>query len=264
MGEHGILEMEASPQVFHLVVLVPETVRVTIAQKDVGTTLGEYTSLIQKEGYGGHVLYRPTHPIQVKRVGKNVWTSWHQENPNRVDCWHLGENGELQLFQIGVITHDDGETFRILGEPRWKGQLFQSATGYAPKAEDPKWGPLGPSRYPIFVDPGFQWLLSGARLPLWEGRNEEIDLPLSKVPPGKFARISWYVSFGGQSGQGIAILADGSSAWVHGSDIQEDPDPDGIKRLYHNELVSFVGEPRQWGTKKDAPPKLVEVRRVRV
>lgn len=265
VGEHGILEIpgEVTPRFFHLVVLVPREARVTFAQKDVGTELGEYDSLIQKEGRNGHVLYRPAHPIEVKRVGKNVWTSWHQQNPNRVDCWYLGETGELQLFQIGVITHDDGKTFRLLGEPRWGGQLFRSSTGYIPKPGKLKWGPLGTSRYPIFVDHGFQWLLSGATLPTWNGRAEEVDLPLSEIPPGNHARVDWYVPFAGQTGQGIAKLRNGGSAWVHGSDVQEDPDPDGIKRVFHNELVSFEGEPQQWGTKKDAPPKLVGVRRVR-
>jgi hypothetical protein len=199
----------------------------------------------------------------VKRVGKNVWTSWHQEHPNRVDCWCLGKSGELQLFQIGVITHDDGVTFRLLGEPRWKGQLFRKPTGYAPKPEGSKWGPLGPSRLPIFVDHGFQWLLSGATLPEWNGKEGELDPPLGNIPSENHARVNWYVPFGGQTGQGIAILQDGSSAWVHGIDVLDPADIDGIKRLYHNELVSFEGRPQQWGTKKDAPPKIVGVRHAR-
>lgn len=265
IGGHGVLSIPdgEKPGAFQLRLLVPETARITFAQKDVGRELGEYTGLNQVGILGNDTVYRLPYPIKVERIGGNVWTSWHREHPNRVDCWYLGETGELQLFQIGIITHDDGKTFRLLGEPRWKGQLFRSSTGYAHKPADPKWGALGVSRYPIFGEHGFQWLLSTARLAEWKGRDEEIDPPLAEVPSGNYARVQWYIPFAGQTGQGIAILPDGNSCWVHGADIQEAPDPDGIKRLYHGELVSFKGPPQKWGTKQGAPPKLVGVRRAR-
>ena len=58
--------------------------------------------------------------------------------------------------------------------------------------------------------------------------------------PEDAARINWYSPFGGQTGQGIAILRDGSSAWVHGRDILDEPDKD-VQRLYFNDLIKFAG-----------------------
>ena len=124
--EHGILDIPemANPSSFSIKILVPKSARIAICQKDVGTTHGEYDSLNQEE-IEGFVVYTPKNPFQVRRERNNTWVLWHQDTPNRVDCWYLGKTGELELFQIGVITHDNGKTFRLLGEHRWKGKLFQ-------------------------------------------------------------------------------------------------------------------------------------------
>lgn len=261
--EHGILDIPemTNPSSFSIKILVPNSARIAICQKDIGTTHGEYGSLDQEE-IEGFVVYTPKNPFQVRRERNKTWVLWHQDTPNRVDCWYLGETGELELFQIGVITHDNGEPFRLLGEHRWKGKLFEGATGYAAKPESPKWGELGPSRQAIFIEYGFQYLLGSTDLNTWNGTQEELEPPLGEIPSKQHARISWYVPFAGRNGQGIATLQDGNSAWVHGADILNPPDTDGIKRLFHGDLISFVGAPEKWGTKEGAPPKLSEVTRV--
>lgn len=265
--DQGILSIPdgLKPSGFNLVLLVPDE-RFVIVQKNVGHKGGAYHqyALSQNTNNGNGVqtwiLYDP---IQVMRVGGNVWTAWHQQKPNRVDVWRLEKDGLLELVQVGIITHDDGTTFRILGEPRWRGKLFRSnGLGYVGKPENQKWGPLSPkgTRDGIFGNAEFQRLCDTATIPEWNGSNDELEIPLLPVPGPGLARVEWYIPFAGQTGQGIAILQDGSPAWVHGANIQKDPDPDGIKRLWRNDLISYTGMPEKWGTKKGSPPKIVGVR----
>ena len=52
---------------------------------------------------------------------------------------------------------------------------------------------------------------------------------MDEIPEG-YARVQWFKTFGGQKGQGIAIMPSGESIWIHGNDLQVEPDADGIKR----------------------------------
>ncbi|MDO8655225.1 MAG: hypothetical protein Q7R48_02245 [bacterium] len=268
IGEHGVLTIPQGiiPSGFRLVLTYPYGMRIVIAQKNVGEEDGEYHRLILSQSQlfdseAGTTVWAMREPIEVKRESKNVWTSWHQQKPNRVDCFLLDEQGGLLLFQIGVITHDSGQTFRLLGEPRWDGRLFTSPQGLVARPSHPTWGPFGDTRRGIFEDGDFKTLLQDTRLAEWRGRIEDIDPPLSPIPNGR-ARVQWYIPFAGQTGQGIVILHDGSSAWIHGLDIEEPCEADEIKRVYRNELVAFRGRINNWGSKK-GPPKLLRVRRVR-
>jgi len=197
------------------------------------------------------------------RKGPNVWTSWHQDNSNRVDCWQLLVDGTLALFQIGVITHDDGRTWRLHGERRWRGKLFRSGDELVAAPDDWKWGPFKTWEQ-IFNYPAFKKLSQEAQLQEWIGSPEGLNPPLEQVPDIGLGVVEWYVPFAGQTGQGIVNLHpnQGTKAWVHGIDIQEEPDPDGVKRLVRGDIVAFEGEPQKWGKKEGAPPKIVKVTKV--
>jgi len=228
-------------------------------------------------GYHGHALFRlgkpddelvewvMYDPIPVSRAGENVWTGWKSAKPNRIDCWRVEENGHVDLFQVGVVTHDNGQTWRLPGEYRWRGQMFRDGKRVVGRPDDPKWGSFDVRRT-ILDNPDFRKLLEGAVLRPWAGKPEELDPPLDPVPGPDSARIDWYTLFGGQTGHGIAFIANCKAcqttdrdcgdwcrycrnlpygqcvAWVHGSEVMVDPlPPDGIKRLERNNLVSYAG-----------------------
>jgi len=268
IGEHGVLAIPTGlkPAGFHLVLVVPQEARMVLVHRNIAQDKGAYHrhALAQlggdsSEGFTTWVMHDP---IQVMRVGQNVWTVWHGVKPNRVDCWTLENDGCCTLFQVGVITHDDGLTFRLLSRWGWSGQLFQDQQrGIVGKPNDPEWGSFD-ARRPILDDPGFKKLLEETTLQPWTGTPEELDPSLDPVPSPGHARLQWYSPFAGQTGQGPAVLYDGSAAWVHGMDVRDPPDPDGIKRLYRNNLVSYAGTHTNWGTKKEGPPKLLCVKRV--
>lgn len=271
ISEHGMLviPLELQPSGFHLALSIEREARVVIAQKNVGQDKGGYFrhSLAQFGESDGVITWVMHDPIQVMRAGGNVWTDWHAVNPNRVDCWCLDRNGHLRLIQIGVITHDDGQTFRLLKESRWVGKILRGPDGeLVAKPDDQEYGALlwnpGESRAAIRGHPEFQQLLETAIIAPWNDSSEELNPPLGLIPEGDYARMDWYIPFAGQKGQGIAKLRDGSSAWVHGQDLATPADEDGIVRLYHNDLLSFVGLQKSWG-KKEGPPKLLGVKRVR-
>lgn len=273
IGEHGILAIPKGlqPAGFHLVIYVPKQARLVIVQKNIGQDKGGYfrhaLAQLGTTETDDLITWAMYDPIQVMRQGSNVWTSWHSEKPNRVDCWMLGEDGQAGLFQVGVITHDDGQTFRLLGERRWQGQVFKTANGeLVARPNEPKWGALGwnkeESRAAIREHPDFQALLASANLSPWNGSPKELYPPLGLVPPGNFARVDWYIPFAGQKGQGIAKDQAGNPLWVLGQDLLVEPDTDGIKRVFHGDLVSFTGIHQNWGTKREGPPKLLRVQKV--
>ena len=181
IGEHGVLDIpsEVKPNGFHLVLYVLREARVVIAQKNVSQDKGDYHShalaqLGDAEDFKTWVMHDA---IKVKRVGKDVWTNWHSVKPNRIDCWQVEKDGRLVLTQIGVITTDNGKTFRLLGEPRWQGMILKTPAGeLVAKPDESRWGPLlwneGESRYGIREHPKFKEWLADAELGSW-GRPRE-------------------------------------------------------------------------------------------
>jgi len=264
IGERGVLTIPEgiTPNAFCLILHAEEGARLVFAQKNIGQDKGGYNGLFP-EGIVEGQIFSP--PIQVMRQGENVWTLWHNQQPNRMDCWLMGTDGRLELFQVGIITHDDGRTFQLLGEQRWQGQIFKGPSELAAKPDSPKWGPLlwnkGESRAGIRQNVEFQQLLASARLACWNGSPEELNPPLGPIPDGSFARVDWYIPFAGQKGQGIAKDHKGTSYWIHGQDLGIQPDADGIRRLRHNDLISYVLIHQNWGT-KPGPSKLLGVRKV--
>ena len=273
IGEHGRLTIPSGlqPSGFHLVLFTEKGSRTVIVQKNVGKENGGYFrhALAQIGRQEDEmVIWMMYDPINVMRPGDGkVWTDWHAVKPNRVDCWHVAKDGMLQLWQTGVITHDNGRTFQLLVEPRWQGQILKTSNGeLVAKPNNEKWGALlwnpNESRAAIREYPGFQHILADAEIASWNGSPEELNPPLGPIPVGDYARADWYIPFAGQNGQGIAKLRDGSPVWVHGQDLAVPADEDGIVRLYHNDLLTFVGINKNWGTKKDSPPKLLGVRKI--
>jgi len=266
IGDYGILAIPTgmTPNAFCLILHAEEKARVVFAQKNVGQDMGGYNDSFSKIEIVGTQVFSP--PIQVMRAGENVWTLWHSEKPNRMDCWTVENDGRLELFQIGVITHNDGQTFQLLGELRWQGQILKGPAGkLVAKPSNPKWGPLlwneGESRAGIRENPDFQDLLANADLLLWKGSPEELNPPLSPIPSGNFARVDWYIPFAHQKGGGIAKDEKGASYVVHGQDVGSPPDADGIRRLWHNDLISYILVHENWGTKK-GQPKLLGIKMV--
>lgn len=265
VDERGILlvPQDARPAGFHLMVLVKKDARTVVVQKNVGQKGGDYHTkfLSQLSSIGNFEVIGMEDPIEVVRAGRNVWTAWHKDKPNRVDCWQVGKDGSLRLFQVGVITHDNGQTWRLHGEYRWKGRLFNLSGEPVAYPEEPKWGSFITWR-PILDHPEFKELVDSVDLQPWEGDAADLNPLLDPVPDDpKLARMQWYIVFAGQTGQGPAFLSDGSTAWVHGIDILDPPDPDGFKRLWRNDLVSFSGAVA-FGKKPNGPPKLLNVKRV--
>ncbi len=282
ISEQGLLAVPqgTKPTGFQLAVMLPSRRRVFVVQKSVGQELGGYhKSFVTRlsglvDGFDVHMM---NEPIEVARAGQNVWTSWHQDKTNRMDCWWLGNDGRFADYQVGVLTHDNGRIWRLHGEYRWKGQLFQGPGGIVAKPESPVWGVFANTWKPVFQVSEFQSLLETTRLQPWSGSPEDLDPPLPAVPGPNSGVVQWYVPFAGQTGQGIVGLHEslrwkpkptdpsqedkGLNAWVHGIDIHCDADPDGVKRLRRGDVVSFVGNPQRWGHKEGAPPKLLGVKK---
>lgn len=278
-GESNYLEIDRQgmlavppdvrPRGFHLVVAVKEDSRTFVVQKSVGNEGGRYHSNYISEVQNFAPGFKATvmrDPIDVVRAGQSVWTSWHQDKPNRVDLWRLGKDGKLDLYQVGVFTHDNGKTWKLHGEYRWRGQLYQAGEGtVVAKPEHPKWGSLeggSSKRTQIFSHPEMASLVwSTDPLAEWKGADDELDPPLPEAPGPGFAVVQWYIPFAGQTGQGPVVLANGSNAWVHGTDVGLEVEADGEVRLWRGDVVSYAGTDK-FGTKPGKPPKLTGVRLV--
>ncbi len=268
MDEFGVISLPEGcrPTGFFLVVFIPKRNQIVLAQRDLSRHHGDYRSYrLGRVGeflgpdYEGWVL---NSSIEVRRAGNEVWLPWKGETKgrrrtpsNKVDCWIVAGN-HVDLFQVGIVTHDNGQSFHLLGEYRWRGELFQNDIG---KPDDPVWGTFG-ARQEIFDNPNFKRLLP-SNLPLWKGREEELNPPLDPVPENGLARVQWYSPFAGQTGQGPVKLSNGSAAWVHGADIFDPSDPDGIHRLQRNDLLRYAGT-AEFG-EKTPQTKLLCVERVR-
>ena len=259
------------PTGFHLLVAVEDGGRTFVVQKDVGTTGGGYESRALSELAGFAPGLRATvlrDQIEIIKVGSSVWTGWHKSQAsNRVDCWTLELDGKLSLFQVGIVTHDNGATFVLHGEYRWRGQLYRQGEGLVAKPEHSKWGTLegGTSRRTqIFQHPAFSSLFwADTVLPEWSGNSAELDLVLPEVPAGKFGVVDWYVFFAGQTGQGIVKLQGGKPCWVHGVDIEGFDPASSEPPLWRGDIISFEEAVANWGAKPNSPPKLTGVKLVK-
>lgn len=258
------------PMGFNLLVAIPKGSRRIVVQRDLGMVGGEYhaNALSDVDFLEGFDTVSMHQPITVIRRDGRVWTDWRTEAPNRLDIWSLAVDGKLDLFQVGVITHDNGKTWKLHGEYRWRGRLYADAADIiTPIPAHPKWGSLQggtANRTQIYARPEFRALLKDAKLMFWDGDEVELNPPLPEVPEGKFAVVDWFVSFAGQTGQGIVKDIDGNSAWVHGVDV-EGFDPDSSEPpLQRGDIVSFEEVVQDWGGKKAGGlPKLTGVKLVK-
>lgn len=273
IDKRGMLVMppDVEPKGFHLVVAVQKDGRTFVVQKNVGTEGGGYESHALSEleefaqGFQAKVM---RDPIDVITAGEDVWTGWHKNQAsNRIDLYHLANDGQFVLFQVGIFTHDKGRSWKLHGESRWCGRLYMSSSGLVAVPEHHRWGAFegGTSRRTqIFGHPEFVALLKSARLEAWTGSAAEVDPPLPEVPGPGYAVVQWYITFAGQSGQGPVNLynPDGSKNWVHGIDIEGvEPDPDGEVRVWRGDTVSFTKR-APFGSKPNSF-KLLNVRLVK-
>jgi len=249
VGSSGLLaDVSADVRGFHLFVGIPADIRAFVVQKNVGVDLGVYSNetLVNIGTANGVNWVAMDIPVTVKRAGRNVWTAWHTETPNRTDIWLIGSKGCFALYQIGVITHDDGVTWRLHGECRWKGRLFREGGGQlVAQPDEPrvKWGPFVTWKT-VFDRPEFKKLLEGAEIQTWVGKPTDLEPPLPQIPKdGDHAVVQWYVPFAGQTGQGCVWMTNGGRdpACIHGVDLRVPVDESGVKRLYRGDVVNFSG-----------------------
>lgn len=295
VNDNGVLSIPARtrPTGFHLMLAVPRNNRTVVAQKNIAQDGGLYhrfcMTMTETDDFDVWIMIDP---IEIKRAGSNVWTAWHELKSNNVNCWYLDETGCMKLFQVGIVTHDNGDTFRVVGEWKWQGQLYwlpkKCADGsfddsdwrktreVVGKPASPKWDSFS-IRCQILDHPDMAALVADLinrnSLPLWTGDLEELNPSLDAITPHTpgSALVEWYNLFAGQSGQGIVRFwgFDESGepklykAWIHGSDILEAPDPDGIKRLHRGNVIRYGEVKNGWGSKPNGLPKLTRVRRVR-
>ena len=273
LNERGVLLMPAGvePKGFHLLVAVREDGRTFVVQKDVGHEGGDYSSGALSELSGFVKGFRATimrDPIEVIRHGQNTWTGWHKNQAsNRVDCWHIDLYGALDLFQVGIVTHDNGATYVLHGEYRWRGQLCECVEGSTmvglPRHK--KWGSLeggSSNRTQIFGHPEFKALMKYVDV-LPKCGSGLIDPPLPKVPGSGLGVVDWFVFFAGQTGQGIVKSQDGWPAWVHGIDVEGFDPASSEPPLWRGDIISFEEAVKNWGAKKNGPPKLTGVKLVK-
>jgi len=242
MDERGVLAIPkgAKPQGFHILVATASK-RLLVVQRNMNVLQGSYAdmALSQLQGFAeGCQATIMREPVVVRSKGPNVWADW---GTNKFDLWSVSETGEISLRQIGIFSHDNGWTWKLYGEFRWKGQLYQNGTRIVGKPESPKYGSFE-VRATIRENSDFMALVNSAKLPKWNGEPSELEPPLPEVPNGNYAVIDWFTLFGGQTGQGIARLQNGSEVWVHGCDIGGKPDADGEFRLQRGDIISFEEE----------------------
>ncbi len=241
IGEHGVLDItrDMKPEGFHVLVAALEGRRILVVQRNLNVLQGSYAgmALSQLQGFAkGYKAMVMREPVKVRRNGPNAWADW---GGNKFDIWEVQPNGECGLFQVGIFSHDNGWTWKLYGEQRWKGQLSRRSDGQViGKPEHPKYGSFE-VRGTIRDNPEFMALVNSAKLPKWNGSPDELEPKLPEVPEGNFAVVDWFSLFAGQTGQGIAKLQNGKDVWVHGGDIVGKPDEDGEFRLQRGDIVSF-------------------------
>jgi hypothetical protein len=269
MDPNGYLVVrEDRPTEFHLTLFLPEQHRCFVAQKNVSRKRGAYHAHNKQFSAGQDCVgFQMENPITVRREGQNVWTEWHVGQPNRTDIWEVKPDGTCTLFQVGVFTHDDGESWKLLGEYRWRGRLFDNGQRIVGKPEHKKWGAFD-VRKNILNQPAFMKLVNSANLEPWQGTDDELNPSLPNVPEPRYAVVQWYITFAGQTGQGPARLHEsdrwsktdkGLAGWICGVDILGvQPDSDGEIRLWQGDIVSY-DRLEKLGTKRDGEPKLTNV-----
>jgi len=263
VNEEGVLsDVPNDVKGFHLFIGLPKGTRGFVAQKNVGMELGGYsTEGMADIGTGAGLQWTAlATPVAVKRAGQNVWTVWHTDTPNRVDVWLVGPKGCMALYQIGVITHDNGATWRLHGEVRWQGKLFRKDSGeLVARPDEPrvKWGPFVTWKT-VFDHPEFKKLVALAEIDPWSGKPQDLEPPLPTIPSGNYAVVQWFVPFAGQTGQGYVWMLNGgrNQACIHGVDLIVPPDSDGVKRLHRGDVVKYLRTGR-FGNKESL--KLEEV-----
>lgn len=270
--DDGIIQIPSGvrPEQFKLTLFVLRNARMFINQKNVAENEGAYHGAVRTgRSNGDFNMYTMRDPIKVKRTpdrqngGEIVWTNWHgkpDEMTNRVDCWSIAKDGELRLFQVGVITHDNGRTWRLHGEDRYRGQLHLSGNDYvvAPRAQDRDiWGPFTTWKS-VLNYPRFKALAQTAQLSQWDGTPDELEPKLQTVSDPGMAVVKFYIPFGGMQGFGYAIVG-GKDISILGLDIVDPEEEDGVKRLRRGNIVSFIGE-GIYGDRN--APKLLNVSKV--
>jgi hypothetical protein len=226
-----------SPRIFLLTILVPAELNPILTQRNLSRLEGEYHSRFIKNLGNIMDFQVAVLPINVTRSGRNTWTSFTKESPNNMDCWLCGPRNAISMFKVGLITHDDGKTYRVIGETRWAGDLFIDNAQIVGKPSNSMWGSFG-VRDTILNHPEFQDFIKKARLPMWQGKPEELEPPLPEVPEGDYGVVKFFHPMMGQKGQALVVIH-GDEAWLFGNNLDRSPDADGVKRLQRGDVITY-------------------------
>jgi hypothetical protein len=237
-GSSLIIPGNIVPRTFLMTVLVPVELRPILTQRDLSREEGDYHNKFIKS-LGNILNYRmAVLPIQVTRMGRNTWTSWKEENPNNLDIWLCGPGNSVEMFKVGLVTHDDGQTYRVIGETRWAGGLFRDAGKIVGKPNNSVWGAFR-VRDNILDHQEFKIFLSKTQIPAWKGKPEELNPPLTEVPEGNYGVVKFNHPMMGQKGQALIVLAGGKEAWLFLNNLDKSPDADGVKRLQRGDVIAY-------------------------
>ncbi len=174
------------------------------------------------------------------------YTLWldkqHPRSSNNVALWEVEPDGHVAMWEVGIVS-PNGRDFYVAHDIRWDGKLYVEAPAPndswmvgVPSA--PKYGSFY-VRQDILDYKPFQDALPST-LPKYEDTGEDLDPPLALPSEPNMAIIDWWHMFMGMGrGQGIVLCHDGTSAWLHGQDI-EGLDPDKLVQLERGQRLELV------------------------
>jgi len=254
----GRIKVEGIPEGFCLVIGKPKGSQIVITVKNTGEEIGGYnpanvTRLGGHDGADFSVIMK----IAVKKVyDRNkvlqfVHTEWHKERPNCASVYVFESvagklTGKFANYQIGVITPDNGHTWLLCGEHRYKGQIFSQNGSFVVKPLSPKYGPFV-TWMPIFKHPEVRRLLRDANIQEWAGKPTDLDPPLPKAATDNEAVVQWSSMFAGTGRRfGYAWLAGQREAVVVLGQFQKDssytPQRGDVVRFDKKEVFGTKGE----------------------
>jgi len=161
--------------------------------------------------------------VEARRRGGQdgpYYTVYHDQNvperTNRINVCVLLGHGRIKIWEVGIIS-PDGENFQIIEHLAWVGRLYQNGIGVPEQGYEAFERRKELAKFYVIEN-----VLSTMSLAVWGGYDDEFN-PVITPPSGDNEAIMVFFDpfMGGGLGQGVAILADGSEAYVRGSDIED-------------------------------------------
>lgn len=209
---------------FSLKILVPKAGGIIACQRDYAQNV--YVSLAKSPEEAPEPdleWVQPRYWIEVlENKNWGLYTAWQadRENPlttNNVGLWEIDEKipGHVTFWKVGIVS-PNGRDFYVIHEKSWDGRLYSIEAAQVGYPSDPRFGPFESRaailKYKPFIE----------ALPTLPSRDAtDLEQPLAFPEDPSIIVVDWYNPFMGMGrGQGIVVLADGSSAWLRGQDIE--------------------------------------------